>query len=456
MPKVKKPKPGVIRAGAVRANVYNEGLCVYLHDEANAEKLRAMMADKKKYPRCDPKKTFFENLSDTKFATDAAAAGLALAYTLDQDDEISVEIAVGEPLRDDELAIACWLEPQRARIALPTGRLRIDSPNTMPLDHDEKIDAGAIVEVPHGDYVLTLYRVDWDELRRSGKRYKGPQEFILLTPAKKSARPSNKQKLEGPILKWTPRREPSPGAVRAKKSKEPGGEFACKLIFLGYWENYGVNFTRAGAAKMGLEPGARLRFTIEKFVLDALYLGDMTPTDFIRFHSKDRVERETSPFKEFALSEWTSMPGREFLAFRRIQAKKCVPERLIDKWFPAKGVLLPDPWEIPRAAAVGEPKVEKKTIRAGVTFSSTEEVALNLTAEQLTAIGAKPGDLLELSSEAGPTRTLFFGAGLESRDYSSVVTRALPQFHEEFYARINEGNPRGRFFAFPADRKSVV
>lgn len=437
--RTKKPKAGTIRPGAIRADVYNEGLCVYLHDEANTDRLRVMIADKKKFPQCSPKKTFFENLSTAKLSKEAKSAGLALAYTLDQDDEVSVDVVIGDPLNEKELAVAEWLDPQRARIALPSGRLRIDTPNTMPLDPDDKHDAGAVVDVPPGDYVLTLYRVDWDELRRSGKRYKGPSEALVLTPTDKAG----EAKLEGPILEWKPRKRPRVGGVKPKSGQS---EFNCKLIFLGYWENFGVNFTRESAAKMGLEPGARLRFTIEKIVLDALFLGEMTPADCMRYFPKPKLEAAVAPFKEFALTEWSSMPKKEFLAFRRVQAKKCIPERLIEKWFPATGIVLPERWDLPRPAAAPPVEIKGKAIRGTVLFSSPEEAVLDITAKHLEAIGAKPGDLLRLQTENGASRTLAYGAEISAQSMHTVFTRALAGLMEQAYGRMIE--LKYRYFTF--------
>src|SRR5262245_11626640 len=116
----KKPKPGVIRAAARRVEVYNEGLCVYLHDEGHQPRLREMIASGK-YGQAGAGNTFYDNLSEPEFGMAVAKKRLALAYELQQDDEVAVEVAVGPPLTTKELAVARWLPPQRAKLDLPTG-----------------------------------------------------------------------------------------------------------------------------------------------------------------------------------------------------------------------------------------------------------------------------------------------------------------------------------------------
>src|SRR5690554_5548585 len=106
-----KPRKGTIRPSATRLRVYNEGLCVYLHDEGAGDELRNMMQSKS-FRGVSPEKTFFENLSVRAFGQAVARKGLALAYTLEQDDEVEVEVVAGAALTESELSVARWLEPQ--------------------------------------------------------------------------------------------------------------------------------------------------------------------------------------------------------------------------------------------------------------------------------------------------------------------------------------------------------
>lgn len=441
---VPKAKPararGTIRADSVLAKVYNDGLCVYIWDEGHAARIREMLANRKSYRGCSPEKSFFENLASAAFGRAAAEAGLAAVYTLEQDDEVAVEVIVGPDLTADELAGACWLEPQRARLSLPTGRLRIDTPNTMPLDPDEKSDPGALVSVAPGDYVLTVYRVDWSEMKRRGCRRKMPSEVLLLTPSPQATRVAT----AGPVLPFTPRQEPAPGAPRIR-ANESG--FACKVAFLGYWENYGLNITRAAAAKLGLAPGHVLRFTVEKWTFDLLFLGSMTRTDFLRYYGCARLEAATASAKEFAIGEWSKLLGRtEGLICTRVQAKKCIPERLQDRWVEAKATVLPERWEMPQPAETAPAAVAGKTVRACVVLASAEEVTLNVEPAHLAALGAETGALLTLTAPGAPPRTVALGAGRDSLSHHLVLTRGLIAMHAEFFGRmLGHGTPY-RFF----------
>ena len=62
--------------------------------------------------------------------------GLAFAFELEQHDEIEIEVVVGPPLTSEQLADAHWMQPQLTWLRLPSGRLRVDMPNTMPVDPD--------------------------------------------------------------------------------------------------------------------------------------------------------------------------------------------------------------------------------------------------------------------------------------------------------------------------------
>lgn len=434
-------KPGFIRPSATPVHVYNEGLCVYLHDEGNTEVLRKMLGGGK-YPGCTSQENFFANLSQPKFSKDVAAKGLAVAYTLEQDDEISAEVGVGPPLDEQELSVGRWLEPQYARLSLPTGRLRIDSPNTMPLDPDEKQDPGHIVEVPPGDYLLTLYRIDWDELPRAGlKKYKGPQEFILLTPLKDAKK--IKAKPAGPILEFT-FRKPDPSW---KDKQVASGKFTGKLIFAGYWEMFAVNLDRGAAKKLGLQPGSRLQFACDKFKLDGLYLGDMSRADFTQFYTKDRLDRELEKYKEFALSEWGKFGGKQVLQFARYKSTRAVPERLHEVWTVATGIVLPETWTLPQPATTQPAQLKNGAIHATVTFSAPEEVILNVCPEHLESLHAKPGDAFRLSGQ-NSSRTLIYEADPAARCRHTIVTGDMPPSYENFYRQMaqTQGN---RFYTLP-------
>ena len=174
------------RPDAQRVEVYNEGLAVYLHDPSNAAAILA----------ANPQSVLA--MSDVEPSKDKALKkiveqGLLVTYYLRQDDPIVVEVSVGPPLDKAELKAigkmgVSLMKPAQTVIGLPGGRLRIDTPNTFRLSEEsrayaeeyEKIHGKAPADsdlkafgleeesgeiaVPPGDYVLSLYRVDFEKM----------------------------------------------------------------------------------------------------------------------------------------------------------------------------------------------------------------------------------------------------------------------------------------------------
>lgn len=178
---------GSIRDGSVRIYFYNDGLTVFLYDLSNENRIR----------ESNPKIIWF---AGTEAFEDEATKKLLesdtlLVYGLHSDGGVEPEIIVGEPLSDDELPKAIWLEPESGFLNLPTGKLCIHSFNTLPMgdNDDEPGDEGAVVEVPFGQYKITIYRknsaamyganMDWSE--------ESANEIIVLTPAADFTNTSN-------------------------------------------------------------------------------------------------------------------------------------------------------------------------------------------------------------------------------------------------------------------------
>lgn len=180
--------PG-IRPGAVRQEVYNEALMVYLLDRKNLKPTMESDADFESGFSLD------ESEADPDLLA-LAKKGDFLSYELMQDDDIVVEIVVGAPLTAAELSSAKWLEPQQGFLRLPSGKLQIHSANTLPIDDDDPEEKPGKFSAEPGDYVVTLYRLDWDAMEVAGllvevnyaeddegRPWDGPQEIIVLTPA---------------------------------------------------------------------------------------------------------------------------------------------------------------------------------------------------------------------------------------------------------------------------------
>jgi len=179
-----------IRKSSKAAEIYNEGLVVFLYDKANGEIIK----------KEDP--TILEaygedDANDPKLAG-LAKSGILVVYELEQDDELSIEVATGAPLNEEELQTGRWHPMQRALINLPSGTLHIEGYNNLRLspDYDPDEYPGAVIKVPPGDYVISLYTTDWEKLEEDGlwndsQDWKGPGQVIVLTPAAEAEPVSN-------------------------------------------------------------------------------------------------------------------------------------------------------------------------------------------------------------------------------------------------------------------------
>ncbi|MCC6155957.1 MAG: hypothetical protein IT367_19475, partial [Candidatus Hydrogenedentes bacterium] len=222
--------------------------------------------------------------------------GLLVTYFLRQDDPIVVDVCVGPPLTKDEIK-NCGvplMKPTQTIISIPSGRLRIDTPNTFRLNADAQANAEEYVKahgkqpndddlesfgledksgevtVPPGDYVLTLYRVDFDKFDDDDDEddetgFDGPGELVLLTPAKKIERPKRIPR----VLEYGAGYQRVFG-LRAWKMVD--GTFHGLMI-----GGFASNFSWQHAEKLGLRRGQRIVLTHEGKPHDAIYLAGIEP-----------------------------------------------------------------------------------------------------------------------------------------------------------------------------------
>lgn len=186
----------------------NDGLLVYLYDDAALASLREVGSSLVHGDEDDPEWK--------RVAKRLTLARSLVRYELVQDDELHVGVVVGPPLTAKEKRGLPWLRPASSVLRLPSGRLCVESTNTLRFDEDGAEPGGAIVEVPPGEYVVTLHRVDWLKL----DEYDGPTEIVTLTPAAEVARlPPCKLHLAVPVPKG-PKRPPVRDDARAAAARE--------------------------------------------------------------------------------------------------------------------------------------------------------------------------------------------------------------------------------------------
>lgn len=149
---------GPIRADARPVHIYNDGLAVFLYDEGHAAEIRG----------ADPRILYYvdEEVFDDPSTKSLLAAGKMLVYGMHGDGGGDLEVIVGDPLDQEELATGRWYPTERGFLALASGKLNVHSYNTLPMgDNDEDPeDEGAIVDVPPGNYAVHLYRKDWEKM----------------------------------------------------------------------------------------------------------------------------------------------------------------------------------------------------------------------------------------------------------------------------------------------------
>jgi hypothetical protein len=177
------------RKGSRRVTVYNEGLLVFLYDEASVGSLGAAADALHDF------RSLYEWQSEPRLRR-LADKNRVVVYELDQDGGLDIEVLVGPPLQKRELAHARWHPPQATRLSLTSGNLFIDSVNSfrpgvpwIEPGSDHAPDPGATIAVPPGEYVLTVHRLFTEQMRTEGIATKShPSEVVVLSPSGK-ARP---------------------------------------------------------------------------------------------------------------------------------------------------------------------------------------------------------------------------------------------------------------------------
>jgi hypothetical protein len=161
------PQLGYFRENGARVSVYNDATVVLLYDQDSGTAIT---------------QSEFGRVALTEFGIwdelrELSPQGILIAYGLYQDDELNVEIAVGEPLGPRERKGTRLKARQQAFFRLPTGKLCVESANTWPFGPEVASDRGqgAVIDVPPGDYVATIHWL-------TGSDYDGPTQFISLSP----------------------------------------------------------------------------------------------------------------------------------------------------------------------------------------------------------------------------------------------------------------------------------
>lgn len=312
------------RSGSMRASCFNSGLEVWLYDEASIGEIEKSKAFDGIYGDDD-----FEEFE--KRIKPLLKKGLIVAYGMEGDGAVDIDLIIGEPLTKKELATARWLKPQKAFLSLPSGKLRLESNDCIHFSEDAT-DPGAVLHVPAGDYLLTLYRIDNDAMSQAGLAddYAGAQEVIVLTPGEK-AKPQSKQPA---ILPFEKPLNPAKAFVFTSEKTVEG-----QANFQDWWDTIFFGIDADGIRKLGLSDGSLIQISVPACGVETtiIYLEQNgTPGEFFMRTSKlSPPNRNTDEWGYGYLMMNCSITGGEVLMVFRRDAKVCTPDKLKKKWTPA-------------------------------------------------------------------------------------------------------------------------
>ena len=303
--------PTTVRNGGTPLTIRNSGNEVWLYDDANRETIRAPGEDDDGHGGMPPR--FHES----------TAQGLIVGYSLYQDDDVQVTVIIGERLTEKELSAARWLEPQTAFLKLPSGRLCVESNDASRVGPDDPTEQGAVVDVPPGDYLLTLYRVDHEALDREGTEWTGSQEIVVLTPG------GTPDDAATDFLPFQERRDTGWVGKYAIKGKE-----AHALVWFGdYWDTFVLNLDSAALAKLGVKPGMYLSVRVPDTGHTLVTVFAESWTDGKKLPLPDGIATDEYGFAAIAhMQEWN---GAEALFCRRDLTRTVVEDAHKTMWLPA-------------------------------------------------------------------------------------------------------------------------
>jgi hypothetical protein len=403
--------PPPLRDGAQRAELYNDGLVVYLYDLSFRESLKSDNAWDQVNAAFDaekPDKALKQFLNSQRLA----------AYELQQDDEVLADVVVGPPLTSAELKSrkgVKWFKAQTTLLKVPTGALRVECANSCEIGPEEPTDPGATLKVPPGDYLLSLYRIDWAAMKEADSNPpKVVGETIVLTPLADATPPKTYSALmRFPVKKsktsWV-------GAYTIE-----GNTFKGQVFFADHWEFMTLNLDRDAFAKMGLGIGSVLDVEVLGRTFAVVYLGDaiqfgvMQLAFYKQLFGRDRMTAEIARETEVALGAFFKPPDvdREVLCCMRVNAKESWIEGKTEKWLKVSATARPQKLTAFDRADFGKWKQDGNALHATVLLRSDKYMTLNLDTRALEAIGVKPGDTITIKSGGSEQRALFAGTPVE-------------------------------------------
>lgn len=363
--------------------IENTGDLVFLYDEAHAEAIRAT--------------AIAWTRGDEPF--DPGAAPL---QALAREGKLVAFEPAGGPLRaevrlGDAPAGPGWMRPQAARLDLPSGRLAVETLDSLRLVAEPATDPGAVVEVPPGAYDLALHRFD----RAAGGDAGHPDEVLVLAPATAGAPATAEPLLRYPVVR------PRWGAWKVQDGVATG-EITWALV------GAGTNLDAGAIARLGLRPGMRLEAKLGPQTHRALYLGALDQQAWRELIGPEALDAAAQREPDLARAYLYPNPGPDgevipALAFHDFTGGPR-PWGALEIGMPVAVRALPDPvFEGQDDAWAQMWQVEGDALRTEVLGCGPRDLILGATAEALAALGAAPGEPLALEV-GGVTRPVALAA----------------------------------------------
>jgi len=303
-----------------RAAFYNEGPVVFLYDGSYAAAIRESGAE--------VLEGFSESSADDPALTELAARGELVLYELFQDDEVEIEVIVADKITPDERArLSAHVRLPTGWIRLPTGKLFLDSYNTLRAGYEEATDKGATLSLPAGDYSVTVYQCD----NVAAEKSEHPHDVLLLRPLKR------KPTARRPAILCDTYTAPPPAEGGIGYGKVTDGVFNGLIRFISGTHIFAVNMDPQAAEALGMQAGKGITFEIADggLTIPGVYMGG-TGNEYQS--ALPIVEEREKNAVELARVSWGAREGFDgiLLICTRTRRRASVPQAFFGSWMPVR------------------------------------------------------------------------------------------------------------------------
>ena len=358
------------RAGAIPFELANEADVVFCFDEAHRKAISKTSVGKLGVD------VFQES---PKTLTSLARKKQLAVFNVVRDGYFQGFVAVGKPPSSVELSSGKWKQPQSLTLTIPSGRLRVETALSFSLGPDFADHDGLSIEIPPGEYLLTMLEREDDDIEPGIAYRDQPRILITLTPAEGTAIPREKQGLR---------------CSAAPPPRPPGAKYADDWtindnVFSGLLSPDGstVNLNPVAAQQLGIRVGDVIEIQSNEHAIESFFMGDASwaadwlfpcPVDIT-----DATRTCWSVYEELGKTPVLSIQSWSKNASRLPPAKKA------SLWRPARVTRTSRP-NLTGTTEFAPCAVEGTTIRARVLICRPTVIVLNADRQSLDAIGCRP------------------------------------------------------------------